>query len=406
MKKLFAIIVAAALCLGLAAPAFAADDLLISPAPADGVNVYVTIVDAGDMALIQAPVYVTDVDTDGALTINDALIAAHTKYYKDGADGFVTHTGDYGLAIDKLWGVENGGSYMYYLNDGMAWSLVDPISEGAYITAYGFQDLEGWSDVYTFFDKPTATVAAGGTIELTLKGYDWMLDPNGGASPMANVNIYVDGEAVGTATDSEGKVSITLGKVGTYAIYAISDTAFLTPAICTVKVGFADVPADEWYTAAVNFCYSNGWIVGESDSAFCPAANMSAAQYMTIIYRMGVMYGIYDGTLATEGENWQEAASVINADCGIAIADLNADIRRDEMAYVTAYLLRKLGITGGNAEAFTDSAESAYAEAIEYIHSVGAVDGYEDNSFRPAASIERSEAAQVIYKMANILPEV
>lgn len=405
MKKIFAILLAVTLCFSLCAPAFAADDLLISPAPADGVNAYVTIVDAGSLALVQAKVYVTDVDADGALTINDALIAAHTEYFEDGAAGFVTHTSDYGLTIDKLWGVENGGSYMYYLNDGMAWSLTDPISEGAYITAYGFQDLEGWSDVYTFFDKPVASVKAGERLELTLKGYDWTLDPNGGASPMANVTIYVNGEKARTATDSEGKAGIALGKVGVYVICAKSDTAFLTPAVCTVNVSFADVPAAEWYTAAVNYCYDSGWIVGESDSTFCPAANMSAAQYMTIVYRMGAKYGIFDGTLATEGENWQDAASFINADCGIAIADLDADIRRDEMAYVTAYLLRKLGITGGNAEAFTDSAESAYAEAIEYIHSVGAVDGYEDNSFRPAASIERSEAAQVIYKMANILPE-
>ena len=77
---------------------------------ADGAKITVSIAN-GTLVLTEAAVDVTDIDGDGALTINDALIAAHTAYYTDGADGYAAANGDYGLAITKLWGVENGGSF-------------------------------------------------------------------------------------------------------------------------------------------------------------------------------------------------------------------------------------------------------------------------------------------------------
>ena len=55
-------------------------------AAGESVSVWVTVSDAaGAMVLPYACVTVTDVDSDGALTINDALYAAHEAAYPGGA---------------------------------------------------------------------------------------------------------------------------------------------------------------------------------------------------------------------------------------------------------------------------------------------------------------------------------
>ena len=76
-------------------------------------EVYVTIADgSGQLVLAQEAISVTDTDNDGVLTINDALYAAHEAKYDGGAAaGYASSVGQYGLAMDKLWGTENGGSY-------------------------------------------------------------------------------------------------------------------------------------------------------------------------------------------------------------------------------------------------------------------------------------------------------
>ena len=195
MKKIIAVILAVALCLSLGTAAFAAEDiLLIAPAPQKSVSVTVTISDAGNLVLVQAPVSVTDLDEDGIVSINDALMAAHLAYYP-GEAGYVYYVGDYGIAMDTLWGVTNGGSYMYYVNDIMPMSLGEAVNAGDSIVAYGFADLEAWSDTYTYFDKRTTEVTAGDTLELTLSAPDW----SGNVLPVAGAEIVVDGVKTGVA---------------------------------------------------------------------------------------------------------------------------------------------------------------------------------------------------------------
>ena len=130
---------------------------------ADGAKITVSIAN-GTLVLTEAAVDVTDIDGDGALTINDALIAAHTAYYTDGADGYAAANGDYGLAITKLWGVENGGSYGYYVNNAASMGLSDPVKDGDRLYAFIYTDTTAFSDMYTFFDKAAADVSENGTL--------------------------------------------------------------------------------------------------------------------------------------------------------------------------------------------------------------------------------------------------
>lgn len=201
-------------------------------------NVYVTIVDAeGKIALAQEAVTVTDTDSDGFLSINDALYAAHEAKYDGGAAaGYGSAYGAYGLAMTKLWGTENGGSYGYYLNNASAWSLTDPVQEGDYVNAFVYTDLVTWSDTFCFFDVNTATAEEGGTVTLTLSaaGYDASYNPI--TVPVEGAVITVDGVASDIKTDAEGKATFTLETVGDVIISAVSETQTLVSPVCRVSV--------------------------------------------------------------------------------------------------------------------------------------------------------------------------
>ena len=51
--------------------------------------------------------------------------------------------------------------------------------------------------------------------------------------------------------------------------------------------------------------------------------------------------------------------------------------------------------------AFTDQADIQQTEAVDMLTALGVIDGYEDGSFRPDATITRAEAAKMIYTIRN-----
>lgn len=206
-------------------------------AAAESVSVWVTVSDAaGAMVLPYACVTVTDVDSDGTLTINDALYAAHEAAYPGGAAaGYSYYTGEYGLAIGKLWGDESG-AFGYYRNDASAWNLSDPIEEGDHVRAFIYQDQIAWSDSYSFFDRAALTVDAGASVTLTLQASGYDAEWNPVTAPLAGAVLTLDGTPCDYVTDSEGRVTLTLMEAGEVVIGATCEGRTLVPPICVVTV--------------------------------------------------------------------------------------------------------------------------------------------------------------------------
>ncbi|MBP5605957.1 MAG: hypothetical protein J6X60_10520, partial [Ruminiclostridium sp.] len=144
-----------------AAAVIAAMGMLSISAFAETVNV--TISDGeGKIVVANQPVETEDIDGDGAVTINDALFSTHEQFYDGGAEaGYASGTSEYGIMLQKLWGVENGGNYGYYVNDSLAMSLGDKINDGDNISAYIYQDTATYSDVYCYFDTLTRNEVIG-----------------------------------------------------------------------------------------------------------------------------------------------------------------------------------------------------------------------------------------------------
>ena len=113
-------------------------------------------------------VELSDVDGDGAVTINDALIKAHDDNYEGGsAAGYGSSVTQYGLGMTKLWGIENGGSYGYFVNDNAAFALTDPVEDDDFIYAFVYTDTTYFSDAYSFFDTKLAPLSGSGAVALS-----------------------------------------------------------------------------------------------------------------------------------------------------------------------------------------------------------------------------------------------
>lgn len=197
-------------------------------------TVYVSIASDG-VQLAYLPVEMSDTDGDGMLTVSDALYLAHEAAYPGGAaEGYEAVDSDYGLSLSKLWGVENGGSYGYYVNNVASLSLSDSMADGDMINAYCYQDLTSWTDTYCFFDCGILTGEAG-EAELTLTAYGFDADWNPLTYPLEGAIITVDGEDTELVTDAEGKVRFSVD--ASCVISARSDSMILVPPVCRVEIG-------------------------------------------------------------------------------------------------------------------------------------------------------------------------
>ncbi|MBO4878002.1 MAG: LPXTG cell wall anchor domain-containing protein [Ruminococcus sp.] len=230
------VIAAAALSCAVSAPAAYA---------ADPVNAYVTINNAKDgLKVTQEKIEVTDIDNDEKVTINDALIMAHDKFFEGGsAAGYATVESTYGPMVSKLWGVENGGAYGYYVNGNMASGPMDKIEEGAFLDAYVYADTTAYSDTYCFFDTREKEVNQGDKVTLKLSKitFDENFMPK--AVPLADATVTVNGTDAGK-TDADGNIEIEAA-AGKNVVSAYAEApAFLVAPVAVLNAPAAEAPTE------------------------------------------------------------------------------------------------------------------------------------------------------------------
>ena len=208
-----------------------------SDAPATP-TVYVTIVKDVEETLEYNPfaterlaVAVTDADSDGALTVNDALILAHAQYEGGAEAGYASVLQDGIPAVSKLWGTVDA-AYGIFLNHNKATPATE-IQNGDNLCAY--VSVPDRQEIYAFFDADTLTVEQDKTATLTLKvcvqtGESVIV------TPLADAWIYVDGSVTEFKTDDEGKVTVTLPRVGVSTVSAMIGSRAIVPPICKVTV--------------------------------------------------------------------------------------------------------------------------------------------------------------------------
>ena len=175
-------------------------------------------------AAIGLPVTVTDRNSDGVLTYDEALVALHEAYCPGGYEivkGFV----------QKLWDVTTTpkGSY-YFLKNNVALSKgvadkTSTVAQGDKLYCCVFTDEENYSDAVCYFTQTEVAAQAGKAFTLNLQGGSSMAvgGYNPGNLTGAQVGIWKDGKFTaidGAVTDKNGNVTLTLSKAGTYIISA------------------------------------------------------------------------------------------------------------------------------------------------------------------------------------------
>ena len=224
MKKLLALFLSLVLVM-CTATVFADDTVLVT----------VTISD-GALQVVQLPVEIIDTDDDGVLTLNDALCLAHEIAYEGGANaGFGSESSEWGITLTMLWGVMNGGSYGYCINNEPAMSLSAPIADGDSIYAYVYSDTASFTDMYCWFDRSVCDAEAGSEIILTLTGtgYDENWAPVN--APVSGASVTIDGEVSGLITDENGQFTLSVTDDATHIISAFSNTQVLVPPFCVLN---------------------------------------------------------------------------------------------------------------------------------------------------------------------------
>ena len=108
---------------------------------------------------------------------------------------------------------------------------------------------------------------------------------------------------------------------------------------------FLDVDPDAWYKDAVQFAYDNGLMTGTSATEFAPDVTTTRAMIVSILARLE-------------------------------------------------------GVTAADDAGFTDVDDEWFATAVNWAASVGVVNGFEDNTFRPNDAITREQLAAILCNYA------
>ena len=165
------------------------------------------------------------------------------------------------------------------------------------------------------------------------------------AYKLDDLSVTAHGKEIALTDNGDGTFSFTMpsGDVRITATFA-EDPDWTEPEEPSTDVSdlFLDIAPDAWYKDAVQYAYDNGLMTGVSANEFAPEATTTRAMIVSILARL---------------ENVTNAESAGFADVG---------------------------------------ADEWYATAVNWAASVGVVNGFEDNTFRPNAPITREQLTAML----------
>ena len=186
-------------------------------------------------------------------------------------------------------------------------------------------------------------------------------------------------------------------------------THFSNYAVAYNDISFNDVSG--WYADNVNYLAAREIVGGTGNGKFSPDANITRAQFVTILGRMSGdnLSGYTSSAFSDVGTNdWYFAAVAWAYENGIASGfdgafDPNANITREQMAVMLYRYAKYAGaevsnVKGMSIREFTDySSISSYAlTSIQWAINNSIVSGNSNGSFAPQANATRAQAARMI----------
>lgn len=169
---------------------------------------------------------------------------------------------------------------------------------------------------------------------------------------------------------------------------------------------FTDVPANAWYYDDLYYAWFHGMVKGTSDTTFSPNATSTRAQAVTMLYRIAGepdVSGLTEPFSDVADNFWGRDAIIWGYNEGIikgfTATTFGPDAELTRAQFVTM-LYRYAGSpeSGSDLSTVTDAAAVAdcYRAAVAWAVEQGIIKGFEDGSFRPDLPISRAQLAVIL----------
>ncbi len=166
-----------------------------------------------------------------------------------------------------------------------------------------------------------------------------------------DLSVTAGGKEVALTANSDGTYTFTMPSADVRITATFAEDPDWTPdepeePSTDVSDLFSDIAPDAWYKDAIQYAYDNGLMTGVSATEFAPEQTTTRAMIVSILARLE-------------------------------------------------------GVTTAQAAGFADVDDNDwYATAVNWAASVGVVNGYEDNTFKPNTAITREQLAAILMNYA------
>ena len=212
--------------------------------------------------------------------------------------------------------------------------------------------------------------------------------------------------------------SVPIENTGTHVKFTVSRAGF-SPFVLVwdeYNTPITPIPEPDDSPVGLNTEDHVAYIIGYEDGTVRPGANITRAEVATIFFRLL--------TDETRESYWSQSSGFTDVASGAwynnAVSTLtragildgyedgsfrpNASITRAEFTKIAVSFFKHAG--GASANPFNDVPESAwYAEFVKAAAELGLIDGYEDGTFRPNAPITRAEACTIVNRTLGRAPD-
>ncbi len=172
---------------------------------------------------------------------------------------------------------------------------------------------------------------------------------------------------------------------------------------------FADVPADTWYTEAVEYCRTNGLMSGTSATSFDPNGTMTRAMLATALYRQAGEPAVTgtdsftdtaEGTWYTNAVLWASQQGIING-YGNSLFGTNDPVTREQIVTILWRMAGSPAVETGERFADQDAISDFAVTAVAWAKQNGVVNGKDGNRFDPKGNATRAEVAVILANRAK-----
>ncbi len=189
-------------------------------------------------------------------------------------------------------------------------------------------------------------------------------------------------------------------------------------AVPALAAEFSDVPVGHAFYGGISYCAENGIVGGYSDGTFQPGRTVTRSNFSVMLSRAffadevkkydtdaykAVWFGPNTKALSMAGVLRNTSFQYGFGDASI----MDQTISRYDMAQLMTNIMTKQGFAAGEAEKaaavsrITDysSIPSQYRDAVANVYALGIIGGYSDGTFGGTVTMNRGQAAVVIYRM-------